>query len=61
MMYGEIVVWLADDILQSTESPDDVKANVDTYMADLTTAVHKIAAAGAGEIAQPMKEPENQR
>lgn len=43
MTYPEIVKWLAEDIIASTESADDVEANVDRYMEDLTQSVQEMA------------------
>ncbi len=39
MTYPEIVEWLVRDILASTDSKDDLEANVDRYMEDLAASV----------------------
>ena len=39
MEYNEIIKWLAEDILSSTENAEDIEANVDRYMEDLTKSV----------------------
>ena len=39
MEYNEIIEWLAKEVLSSTENADDIEANVDRYMEDLTKSV----------------------
>jgi hypothetical protein len=39
MSYPAIIEWLAEDILGSTNSADEIEANVDRYIQDLTASV----------------------
>lgn len=43
MNYPKIVEWLARDILASSETAEDVPANVDRYMEDLSQSVQEKA------------------
>ncbi len=44
MNYAAIIEWLARDVLDTSETAEDVPANVDRYMEDLTAAVNDKAA-----------------
>jgi len=41
--YQEVIEWIVKDILASTESADDIEANVDRYMEDLADSVQSMA------------------
>jgi non-homologous end joining protein Ku len=41
MTYQEIINWLAQDIIDTTEEKEHVEANVDRYLEDLADAVRE--------------------